>query len=507
MTRHDVVPRLRSRLAPALLALAITTSAAHAGWIDRLARGALEAGEAGGIGASRTASKLTRLGAPGFEDAAHLVSKLPKTETSTAAAVHMTPEGHWKFASREGEIFTASSPEELARMPAALFPGSEAKPLALYVSEDAVFTSGARISELPSSASLHLVSGTKSFPLLRDGNALAAEVRPGVRLALSSKEAFREGLGYLSKGLNRSSVRILSLDPAGPKTLPSVPRFDRVEGKALVDSIDPASLPSALTRIKGQTALISGRIDGDVLTYLPASGGEQKLFVSELVREAQAADVNLVVVNAAGTRQPGGTNWFWQTVKVANLDEAMARATNADFLAALTGGSKPLTITSSESSSGRIVIAAKPMDEGVTAPLESTVSEWMGELTGHVATRAVDIYARDKSRDDELEARFVAGVPSAIQIGVLTSAILGIIACGVSWSWWTRLWPAEDRAQYASATGYRLARGARFLLYLVVFTPLVGIPAFAWACLLQLWTMLTAPVRALRWVKARIAAT
>ena len=273
------------------------------------------------------------------------------------------------------------------------------------------------MAELPPNASLNLVSGTKSFPLVRtgtavrEGAALSAEIRPGVQLSLASKSAFHEGLAYLSRSLNRSNVRILALDPAGPKTLPSVPRFDRVEGKALVDSIDPASLANALSKIKGQTALISGRIDGGVLTYLPSAGGEQKVFLTELVRHAESADVNLVVVNAAGPRQPGGTNWLWQTVKVANIDEAMARATNADFLAALAGGVKPLSVSATESSSGRIVVAVKPIDDGVTAPLENTLSEWMGEITGHVAARAVDVYARDEARDDELEARFIRGFP------------------------------------------------------------------------------------------------
>ena len=84
--------------------------------------------------------------------------------------------------------------------------------------------------------------------------------------------------------------------------------------------------------------------------------------------------------------------------------------------------------------------------------------------------------------------------------------ILGLVAWPVAWRWWTRLWPAEERTQYESATGYMLARGARLLLYLLVFTPLAGIPAFAWLCLLQLWNMLTWPVRALRWLKARTQA-
>ena len=39
--------------------------------------------------------------------------------------------------------------------------------------------------------------------------------------------------------------------------------------------------------------------------------------------------------------------------------------------------------------------------------------------------------------------------------------------------------------------------------FVVLFLPLVGIPAFVWLCLLQLWAVLTAPVRGLRWLRAR----
>ena len=115
MTRQHSLCRLL--LTFGLIALVAASSPANAGWLDRLARGAMDAGEAGGVSASRTAGKLTRLGAPAFEDAAHFVSKLPRAENAASLAVHMTPEGHWKFATREGELFTASTPEELARMP------------------------------------------------------------------------------------------------------------------------------------------------------------------------------------------------------------------------------------------------------------------------------------------------------------------------------------------------------------------------------------------------------
>jgi hypothetical protein len=499
------------RFAAGVAVLAVMATAladpSGAGWFSRLAR---EAAESGGGVATRGSGKL---GLGALDNAAAHVAGLPKMSSGTSLAAHVTPEGHWKFASREGQVYTAATPEELARVGTALAPEvSAGEKLSLYLSEDTVFTQRAALKDLPKDAELHVVVGDEAYKLRRTGSAddLAAEVRPNVVVAIADRPLFEEAVYRLARPLNKSNIRVLALETGGPQRLSSVPRFDPATKAALVDQVDPSSLPAALSGMKGQTALVSGRIEGNVLTFRPSSGPEQTLDVAKLVRAAEAADVNLVLLQTAAAHQPGGRNWLWQKVAVAGLDDAMKRATFADFLSALGGAGSELSIKAAPSSHGRVVFSAVPTP-AASAPLTETLGGWIGwdnwagEVTGHVAVKAAEIYARDEARERELDARIVPGIPSGLQFAYLGSLVAGLIAWQVSFPWWARIWPPEQRGDYAGRFGFIAARVARFLACALVFLPLAGIPALFWLGALQLWGVITWPVRAARWLRDRLA--
>jgi hypothetical protein len=474
---------------------------AGANWLSRLARGTGEAGEAG--------VKAGKLGLGALDSAASYVAKLPPPAKGVALAAHATPEGHWKFVNREGEVFTAGNADELSRVTGTLAPELPADgKLSLYLSEDTVFRERALLADLPADADLHLVVGDDSYRLARrtQGGAekLVAEVRPNITVEIGDRKLFEEAVFRLGRSLNRSNIRVLALEPGGPKALASVPRFDPATKTALVDQIDPGSLPQALGKIKGQTVLVTGRVEGDALHFLPAGGPEQKLFVHEMLRAAAAADVNLVILKAAQPRQPGGRNWLWQKVAVAGLDDAMQRTTFADFLNALGASGGELTVTAAQGSPGRIVLSATPTGK-TAAPLTDTVGEWIGEFTGNVAVQAVEVFARDADREKELDARFIPGIPSAIQIGYLVGLVLGVLGLGVARSWWARIWPPEQPQEYRGTLGYRAAQAARVTALVLIFLPVAGAPAFMWTILLQLWSFMTAPLRFAGWVRARLS--
>jgi hypothetical protein len=501
---------MRSRRDPARLAAVIMLAGAFgltgvapagANWLSRLARGAGEAGEA--------SMKAGKLGLGSLDNAASYVAKLPPLAKGVPLAAHATPEGHWKFVNREGEVFTAGNADELARVREALAPGVGAnEKLALYLSEDTVFQQRALLKELPRDAELYMVAGDDSYRLARRGEGgaekLVAEARPNIIVEIGDRKLFAEALFQLGRPLNRSNIRVLALAPGGPKSLPSAPRFDPATKTALVDEVDPGALASALGKVKGQTVLVTGRLEGDALIFRPASGPEQKLFMRELVRAAEAADVNLVVLEAAQPRQPGGRNWLWQKVAVAGLDEAMRRTTFADFLNALGAAGGELSVATAPGSPGRIVLRATPSGDPAV-PLSDTVGTWIGEFTGHVVTQAVEVYARDADRERELDARFIPGIPSAIQFAYLAGLVLGVMGLGVARQWWARIWPPEERSEYGGAIGYRAAQGARIAALVLVFLPIAGAPAFMWIILLQLWSFITAPFRFVGWVRERLA--
>ena len=235
---------LRGACAALLLAAAVPV--AHANWLSRIGR---EVGEAGTHGA--------RLGAGALDRAAAYVKSLPPPAEGAALAAHATPEGHWKFANRDGEVFTAGTPAELQRAVPTLLPQApRGSKLAIYLSEDTVFGDRALLDALPANAVLHVVARNDSYPLVRAGMgrgaALYAAVRPNLRVELIDRELLGEALAQLERPISRASIRTLALEPGGPSRLASVPRFDRRQRRRW-------STRSTLPRSPGRCARCAAR--------------------------------------------------------------------------------------------------------------------------------------------------------------------------------------------------------------------------------------------------------
>ena len=156
---------------------------AEANWLSALTKGAGKA--------ARHAD--TELGAVG-RAASHL-HELP-AGAKGALAAHATPEGHWQFVNKEGQVFTAGTADELKRAVPTLVPEGlpgEGK-LSLYLSEDSVFANRAHLDKLPKDAELHLVTDHGAFPLARgNGGALKLVYRPNVALEIADQAADARG--------------------------------------------------------------------------------------------------------------------------------------------------------------------------------------------------------------------------------------------------------------------------------------------------------------------------
>jgi hypothetical protein len=490
------------RLVAGLTAVVTLPATGHANWLSKIVR---EAGETGGKAGSK-------LGHGALDNAALHVRSLPPGGGVSLAA-HATPEGHWRFVNRQGEVYTAGTPDELKRVVAALAPEAtgEAARLSLHLSEATVFAQRAMIRELPADARLHVVIGKSSYPLHRTsgtgGDRLLAEVRPNVAVALADRTSASEALFQLGRPLQTSRMRVVSLRPGAADALPTVPRFDPASKVAMVDEIDPASLGQALGRIRGQTAVLTGRIAAGQLHFRPPTGGERSLPLADIERAAAAADVNLVVLQSAVTSQPGGRNWLWQRVAVSGLDDALKRATFADFLNALGAGRGRFEVETVARVDGRVALKALLAGSG-SEPLGGKLGEWMSdvvsEATGNVVTSAVEVMATSEDRQRELDARIVPGIPAAVQLAYLGGIVAGLIGLPFARRWWGRLWPPERRPDYASASGFHAARFAKLLAFLVLFLPLAGAPALLATVAMQLWSLVTAPWRFARWVAARL---
>ena len=296
----------------------------------------------------------------------------------------------------------------------------------------------------------------------------------------------------------------------GPPTLSSYPRLDPETKAALVDAIDPPALAAAMSSVRGQTVLVTGRVEDNLLHFRPSSGGEQSVKLSELTRAAADNDVNLVILHAETPRQPGGRNWFWQRIAVGGLDDALKRATFGDFLDALGAARGEFRVSMQREANGRVAIRAVPADAG-SEPITGVVGGWwssaVSNVTGNVVTTAVEVHARDEERQKELDRRLIPYIPSWVSVRLSRSASSpGVLGWPVASRWFARLWPPEQRGEYRGAIGYRAAQGARLLAYLLLFLPIVGIPALIVSFMHQLWALVMLPVRAVRWLSARARA-
>lgn len=496
-----------------LAALVFAMSDANAGWWSILGKGAAKS-----AGAGAKAGKLG-VGLYALEDAAGLVARLPTVPNKAALAAHVTPEGHWTFVNKQGDSFTAAYPNEMERLPAALIPElpSDGK-LALYLSEESAFAQAQSLKALPVNAEIHVVVGRDSYPLVRGSGAageapLRAQVRPNLTVDLTSQAAFEEAVFLLGRPLNKSNVRMLAIEPGGPKQLTSVPMFDKADKTTLVDRIDPAVVSSAFGRVRGQTVLVTGRVEGDALHVMPSGRAADALSIGKLRDAAEAADVNLVVLHQSSPRQPGARNWLWQKAEIEGLKDALQQTTYADFFNALGTSRGSLSVTAIPDGAGRTLLQAlppAPSGNSLTGDFVPWAGDVAGEWFGNIGVHSVSAFVRESNRERELDARVIPGIPSWLQIMAAINIIAGMISYEVTWPWWSKLWPPEVRNEYSSALGYHAARLVRLSGYLFIFLPIIGSLGFVWLMALLVWDALHAPARWYRsvrgWLNGRKAA-
>jgi hypothetical protein len=508
MAKHLMPRRLAINLSAALylaLALVLVPSATQANWLSKV------------MGAAETAGARTgRLGLGSLDNAAAHVKALPAMAERPALAAQATQEGHWRFVNRAGETFTAGTPEEMKRVASVLLPDAKADAkLSLYVTEDTILINRAALKELPAGTELNVVVGRESYRVLRQGEGaterLYAQVRSNLVVEMLSGRAFEEAVWQLTRPLKAANVRILALEPGGPSRLASSPRIDPATKRALVDTIEPASLTAALGTVRGQTVLVTGRVDGRVLYVQPSSGPEKSLLLPDLFKTAEEADVNLVVLRAASTpRQPGGRNWLWQRVEVKGLEQAMQHARLADFLNAL-GAPNARFVVSATPSGRRTALDIRPITELAGGPLQKPVGDLFSglvtDITGRIVVAGLQADLRSAERQTELDQRLIPGIPSDFQVGYVVLVLLGLFGVPVSRAWWRRIWPPEAATEYAGGAGYVAARTVRALAFLLLFLPLTAPISAPYNLARQVYDLLMTPLRWWRRLTGRHPAT
>ena len=424
----------------------------------------------------------------GLEAAVASIAVATVPANGAVLAADVSAEGHWTFVNREGQRFTAASVREMAGLKANLAPEIAGGSLAVHLAPAAVFVHAKHLALLPVEARLRAVIGGTSYPLRGVGAGTErrwlAEIAPNLLTPLRSKGAFRETVWQLQRALRASPVRILALDPGGPQTLAQAPRAAKA-GAVDVDRIDPGKLIRAIGALRGQTAVITGRVTGDTkLTYRTPTGTERTLDYGALRAAAARGDVNLVVLSSTAPRQPGARNWLWLRVEVDGLADALKGASLGDFLGTLSQDRGTLLVEAKARGTNRVALAVLPIEAGgdVQKPgtLGSVVSELYSEVVGTVVSHAIDADLVSRARQHELDRRLLPGVRSDVQWLFLAALAVGLAGLPVAWRWWGWVWPTEQRGEYASARGYRAAWLIRGVLFVGLFLPLVGLAAAIW---------------------------
>ncbi len=458
--------------------------------------------------AERAGSKAASKGARKLDVARRHAKKFVVPGNGAAVAAHVGSEGHWTFINKAGEKFTAGNSDELARAIPTLAPKATASAggrLIIILSEDTVFNASGALKQLPKHAELRIATPKKTYRLRQGGkpDELFAEIRPNVIVGTSSKAKFEEALWQLNRPLRRSNIRVLALDPSGPATLRRTPKIDAKTKRAITDRIAPKHLPKEMANLKGQTLVVVGRIDAGKLVYRAGSGREYSLDLDALRRAAASGDVNVLVLNTRSPRQPGVRNWLWQRAHVSGLDDALKRATMADFLNAVASSNNSvLRFRTTAAGNARIRFGAEP--DGPASPtsnlgIDKIMSEVVSEVAGQVVTTAITGDFRNAKRQRELDLRIIPGIPSSYQFAYLLSLIAGLMGLSFVRAWWARIWPPEQRAEYRGPAGYHFARLTKFLCFVFIFMPLVAIPAAILTFGSQILAILLLPVRLLVW--------
>jgi hypothetical protein len=480
-------------LAPLLLLAA----PARADWLDKL------------VGAARQlATPLPTREASALAAVVAHIKTLPAKPEATVLAAQATAEGHWRFVNRAGETITAGTPQELKRVVSLLVP--DAKPearLSLYLTQDAVFARRTALKDLPKGGDLNVFAGEEGYRILRRnegaGERLFAEIRPNLVVELSDQQHFAEAVWQLARPLDKANIRVLALEPGSAPRLASSPRLDPASKTPLIDSIDPASLAAALGSIRGQTVLLTGRIDGQLLYFKAASGPDRSLLVHDLFRAAEHADVNVVVLHASSTpRQPGGRNWLWQKVEVKGLEAALQHARVADFYNALAAPNGRFSVSAKPAGALRTLLEMAPISDlpkpPASRPIGDLFSDAAASLTGRVITAGVEANIRSAEQQRDIDWRLLPGVPSQFQIGYFGLLLIGLLGVPLSRLWWERIWPQENAAEYAGRSGYWAARFVRNGLFVAVFLPLTALLSAPLNLGRQIRDALLAPIRGWR---------
>lgn len=394
--------------------------------------------------------------------------EISSAKTSGAViVVDVTEAGHWHLANRDDERFIAANGVELRRGLTSLgrAAASDGTVGHVYVTPRAAFRHWKALREVRA-ASLDLVDRGR-FPL-----NLRPDAPPLVRSAVGPAD-IRDvaALHALNWHLGRplGTVRILALEAGGPNMLTRRINREPESGDSLIDAVDPSALVDALPALWGQVAVVTGRVDGNMLRVRGSRGGEQTVDLIALRRAAETSGVSIVLRHGASPAQP-----YTPRFRLLRRDPSGPPQTLADFVRA----NVPAAVAEVRTRDNDwIDVLIEPETTGVLDPARWTraVTDLVKPIFGETPTERLSLWLPPPKRQQELGWRVFGWLPSWAMLGYSVLLALGLVGLPTARRWFARIWPPEPLTEYGNRWGWHAARAVRSAIFTVVFVPLAAI--------------------------------
>ncbi|MBX9927001.1 MAG: hypothetical protein K2Y05_11635 [Hyphomicrobiaceae bacterium] len=436
----------------------------------------------------------------GLDEVMARVQRHAEITKEVALAVNITPEGHYEFKSSTGATYTAGTPTELARAPSVLLPtaSNSFSKADAFLTTRSLFAGQVALKPLPHFKMLRVSVGSSDYLVeRRPGLTLALRVGQFLALIPGDMRELREGLAQLDRPISTRQIDVLSAydtiattPPAAlpaktsrPPAAPGIPvigaDIDRLTD-AFAERGQRMVILSA--KIERATAPLASSTDGTTIESAaiePPSGRTRSLPLAPLAAAAFASDTDLVILNSTPPRQPGSPTWLYRSTDIANADRAATASQLKLFLEpfAESRGGFDVRVSFDPSGSVRLDASQKQNEDDWTrlfAPRSGVAADVAFEIAGVLKPDAIRAYFVSSQRRAELRQRLLPGVHSAVQWTYLVLLIVGLLGWRQASVWWRRLWPLERPTDYASLTGWYIARSARFAVFTAIFLPLAG---------------------------------
>ena len=417
-----------------------------------------------------------------FDDAIAMLITRPIVAGQTELAAHLETEGHWQFANRAAERFTASGPQELLRAIKTLAPQAESPghKLVITLTSTALFSTTKSLEDLPESAVLRAYVDDNGYPIqLRTKAAPLLQVTPSMSLVASDWQSVSGALWHLNRTLPRNVMRVIGLEPGGPALMSSSPRIDPQTKQTLVDQLDPSALVTGLAGARGQFVVVKGRRRDDTISIRSSGAKEATLSFRELAATAAGFDIGLIFLDTSSPAQPGGRNWLWTPYDLQDVHKAGSEAARLVDVLSLIAGNRRLVVQAGVSD-GRVLLEAKTdAQQG-----QSTASRWLRsmsdavtDLLGTTPAETITISLPSVARQKDLDRRVLRFLPFWTPWSYAALLMLGLLGWPTAQRWFVKVWPPEAIADYGNRAGWYAACAVRGAVFAFVFVPLAAIAA------------------------------